>query len=152
LTDAEWQIVELTLLLEKQRGKHREVDFWQVVNAIFYRADNGIKWRAMPINLPAWQTVYGYDRKWVENGLWESINALLVEQVQTQAGRTEQSSLGMIDSQSVKQAQKGQLEQGLMSINRCGMHRRVPAGSDLRLFLRRSKDASAIWLWMYWDY
>jgi len=29
-------------------------------------------------------------------------------------------------------------------INMCRMHRRVPAGSDLRLFLRRSKDASAI--------
>ena len=41
---------------------------------------------------------------WVKKGLWESINALLVEQVRTQSGRNEQPSLGMIDSQSVKQA------------------------------------------------
>lgn len=49
---------------------------------------------------------------WVKKGLWESINELLVEQVRTQSGREKQPSLGMIDSQSVKQAQKGQLEQG----------------------------------------
>jgi len=50
-----------------------------VVNAIFYRADNGIKWRAMPREFPAWQTVDKYYRQWVKKGRWESINALLVE-------------------------------------------------------------------------
>ncbi len=92
LTDSEWQIIDFMLPLEKQRGKQRKVDFRQVVNAIFYRADNGIKWRAMPINFPAWQTVYGYYRKWVKRGLWERINALLVEQVRSQSGRDEQPS------------------------------------------------------------
>lgn len=111
LTDCEWQIIDFLLPLEKQRGRQRQVDFQQVVNAIFYRADNGIKWRAMPIDFPAWQTVYGY-YQWVKKGLWESINALLVEQVRTRAGRAEQPSLGMIDSQSIKRAQRGQLEQG----------------------------------------
>jgi transposase len=86
LTDTEWQILELMLPQELQRGKQREVDFQQVVNAIFYRADNGIKWRAMPIDFPTWQTVYGYYRKWVKKGLWENINVLLVEQVRAQAG------------------------------------------------------------------
>lgn len=60
LSDAEWQIIKSTLPLEKRRGKQREVNLRQVVNAIFYRADNGIKWRAMPADFPAWQTVYGY--------------------------------------------------------------------------------------------
>lgn len=35
---------------------------------------------------------------WVKKGVWETINALLVEQVRTQVGRAEQPSLGMIDS------------------------------------------------------
>lgn len=68
LTDAEWQIIELMLPPENQRGKQREVDFRQVVNAIFYRADNGIKWRAMPRNFPVWQTVYGYYRALGQKG------------------------------------------------------------------------------------
>jgi len=49
---------------------------------------------------------------WVKKGLWESINALLVEQVRTCLGRAEQPSLGMIDSESVTRAQRGQLELG----------------------------------------
>jgi transposase len=48
------------------------VDLRAVVNAIFYRADNGIKGRAMPIDFPPWQTVYTYYRLWVRLGVWES--------------------------------------------------------------------------------
>ncbi|MBD2025812.1 transposase, partial [Leptolyngbya sp. FACHB-711] len=48
LTDAEWQQIEPLLPARKPVGKPREVDLREVVNAIFYRADNGIKWRALP--------------------------------------------------------------------------------------------------------
>ncbi len=68
LTDSEWQIIDSMLPLEKQRGQQPKVDFRQVVNAIFYRADNGIKWRAMPTDFPAWQTVYGYYRALGQKG------------------------------------------------------------------------------------
>ncbi len=64
LTDAEWQIIEPLLPAPKSAGKNREVDFREVVNAIFYRADNGLQWRAIPAEFPAWQTVYGYYRLW----------------------------------------------------------------------------------------
>ncbi|WP_421654947.1 transposase [Leptothermofonsia sp. ETS-13] len=30
-----------------------------VLNAIYYRADNGIKWRNLSCDFLAWQTVYG---------------------------------------------------------------------------------------------
>ena len=53
----------------KQRGKQRQVDERQVVNAIFYRADNGIKWRVMPREFPVWQTVYKYYRALGEKGV-----------------------------------------------------------------------------------
>nr|WP_206201882.1 transposase [Thermus tengchongensis] len=33
-------------------------------NAILYVLENGIKWRAMPHDLPHWSTVYHYFRKW----------------------------------------------------------------------------------------
>lgn len=62
LSDAEWETIAPLLPHELPLGSHREVDLRQVVNAIFYRADNGIKWRSMPVNFPAWQTVYGYYR------------------------------------------------------------------------------------------
>lgn len=53
LSDAEWQLIQPLLPPEKQRGKTREVDLREVVNAIVYRAENGIKWRAMLADFPA---------------------------------------------------------------------------------------------------
>ena len=48
LTDEEWAWIEPLLPPEKPVGKGREVDLRVVLNGIFYRADNGIKWRALP--------------------------------------------------------------------------------------------------------
>lgn len=107
LTDQEWQRIEPLLPPEKPVGKDREVNLRDVLNAIFYRADNGIKWRALPSNFPAWQTVYGYFRLWVRLGIWEQINEVLVRAVRTDEGREAEPSLAMIDSQSVKLGQKG---------------------------------------------
>lgn len=115
LTDAEWQIIEPLLPARKHLGKDRQVEFRQVLNAIFYRADNGLKWRALPKQFPAWQTVYGYYRLWVRLGVWEQINDLLVRQVRQAAGRNAQPSLAIIDSQSVKLGQKGGRNTGLMA-------------------------------------
>ena len=61
LSDAEWTKLKPLLPDERNRiGSPREVELREIVNAVLYVADNGIKWRAMPHDLPAWQTVYGY--------------------------------------------------------------------------------------------
>jgi transposase len=54
LTDAEWQQIESLLPPERALGSKRSINLREIVNAsaIFYRADNGIKWRAMPADLP----------------------------------------------------------------------------------------------------
>jgi len=106
LTDAEWERIASLLPLRKPVGKQRLVELRDILNAIFYRADNGIKWRALPKDFPAWQTAYGYYRLWVKLGVWEQINIALVEQVRSSVGRNPQPSLVIIDSQSVKHGQK----------------------------------------------
>ncbi len=125
LTDAEWQIIEPLLPAPKPVGKDREVDLREVLNAIFYRADNAVKWRSLPKHFPVWQTVYGYYRLWVRLGVWDQINDALVRQVRQAEGREAEPSLAIIDSQSVKLGQKG------------GMNTEWMATS-------RSRDASAI--------
>jgi transposase len=107
LTDAEWQRIKPLLPTEKPVGRLREVDIREVLNAIFYRVENGVKWRNLPADFPAWQTVYGYFRLWVRLGIWESINQALVHQVRRSAGRVGEPSLGIIDSQSVRLGEKG---------------------------------------------
>jgi transposase len=118
LTDAEWQRIEPLLPQDKAVGRLREVDLREVVNAIFYRSDNGVKWRNLPADFPAWQTVYGYFRLWVRLGVWERLNVALVGEVRRAAGRMEQPSLGIIDSQSVRLGEKGGQKLGLMASKR----------------------------------
>ncbi|UBF23974.1 IS5 family transposase [Kovacikia minuta CCNUW1] len=118
LTDEEWQRIEPLLPLAKSLGKHREVSLRDILNAIFYRADNGIKWRNLPCDFPVWQTVYGYYRLWVRLGIWEQINIALVQQVRISEGRAAQPSLAIIDSQSVKLGQKGGRNTELMATSR----------------------------------
>ncbi len=86
LTDKEWHLIEPLLPAKKPVGKDREVSLRDVLNAIFYRADNGVKWRNLPRDFPAWQTVYGYFRLWVRLGIWEQINTILVQEVRTASG------------------------------------------------------------------
>ena len=125
LTDAEWTKLKPLLPQENRIGSPREVELREVVNALMYVADNGSKWRAMPHDLPAWQTVYGYFRRWSQSGVWEQVNQALARQVRVADGREEQPSLGLVDSQSIKMTQKGDLNRVLMAT-------------------KRSKDASAI--------
>lgn len=118
LTDAEWQRIEPLLPDDKPVGRSREVDLRAVLNAIFYRADNGVKWRNLPSDFPAWQTVYGYFRSWVRLGVWAEINQVLVGEVRKSVGRSAQPSLGIIDAQSVRLGEKGGQILGWMDIKR----------------------------------
>lgn len=59
-------------------------------------------------SIPPWRTVYYYYWCWKGEGLWERINAVLVKKVRKKAGRHEQPSAAVIDSQSVKTSEGGE--------------------------------------------
>ena len=107
LTEDEWLLLEPLLPPPHRIGHPREVNLKEILNAIFYWADNGIKWRALPHDFPPWQTVYGYFRSWVRTGSWSAINRSLVKRERKAQGRSAEPSLMMIDSQSVKIAHQG---------------------------------------------
>ena len=102
LTDEQWEILEPLLPRPSVRGRPREHSLREILNAIFYRVDGGIKWRSMPHDLPPWQSVYYYFRQWTKSGHGERLNTTLREQVRQQAGRNPEPSAAVIDSQSVK--------------------------------------------------
>lgn len=79
----------------------------QLLNAIFYLLKTGIQWRMMPSDLPPWQTVYWYYRKWVENGTLDLAHEELRRKVRKAAGRNESCTAAVIDSQSVKSSPCG---------------------------------------------
>jgi transposase len=70
LNEQEWQLIEPLLPAPSPIGKPRRACLREILNAIFYVLDNGIKWRAMPHDFPPWPTVYDYYRRWVRSDLW----------------------------------------------------------------------------------
>lgn len=51
----------------------------EILNGIFYVLRSGCSWRMLPKDLPPWQTVYTYFRRWKLDGTWERIHTVLRE-------------------------------------------------------------------------
>ena len=106
LTDNQWTLIE-PLLPEQKTGRPRKYSQREMFNAIAYTARTGSSWRMMPHDLPPWQAVYAYFRKLSDLHFWEGLNDQLREQLRVELGREANPSVIIIDSQSVKTAEKG---------------------------------------------
>jgi putative transposase len=110
LTDAQWAVLEPLLPPERPRGcrgRPRTVEGREIWNAIVYVTRTGCHWRALPHDLPKWQTVYWYHRRYLDDGIWEAVTDAVRRQVRVQAGRDPNPSAAVVDSQSVKTTEKG---------------------------------------------
>ena len=127
LTDDEWALIGPRIPPAKRGGNKRTVDVRAVVNGVMYILSTGCQWAALPKDLPPRSTVNDYFRRWDCDGTLDRIHHALYVQCREQAGREASPSTAIIDSQSVKSAEKG----GARSIQR-GMTpaRRSAARSD----------------------
>ncbi len=104
LTHAQYEFLSELIPEAKPGGRPRQVDIWQILNAILYVLVEGIRWRALPGDFPVWQTVYTYFRNWRIDGTWVSIHDRLREWTRIEQERQPSPSEAIIDSQSVKSA------------------------------------------------
>lgn len=108
-TDAQWAAIDPLLpdpAWLSGKGGRREVHCRrEIVDAIFYVADNGIKWRALPTDFPPWSTVYNYFAAWEAAGITQDVLDGLRDRVRLAEGRTAQPSAAIIDSATVRAAE-----------------------------------------------
>src|SRR5215211_2908463 len=128
LSDAEWALVEPLIPPAKHGGRHRLVNMREVLNAIFYVLWTGCQWQALPKDLAPKSTAHDYFVRFRQDGTLENLHHALYVAVREQAGREASPTAAILDSQSVKGAQKG----GPCSTRRASMR------------ARRSRVASAI--------
>ena len=107
LTDAEWALVEPLIPPAKRGGRRRTVDVRAVLDGIFYVLATGCQWRALPTDLPPKSTVHDYLTLWAWDGTLKRLHHALFVQVREQAGKEASPTAAIIDSQSVKSAEKG---------------------------------------------
>jgi transposase len=107
LTDAEWGLVAALIPPAKRGGNRRRVDVREVMNGIMYILSTGCQWRAIPKDLPAKSTLYDYLDLWSWDGTLDRIHHTLYEACREQDERAASPTAAIIDSQSVKSAEKG---------------------------------------------
>ena len=107
LTDDEWAHVGLLIPPAKRGGNKRHVDVREVMNGIMYILSTGCQWRAIPKDLPPRSTLFDYLDLWSYDGTLDRIHHALYVECREQGEREASPTAAIIDSQSVKSAEKG---------------------------------------------
>jgi putative transposase len=102
LTDEEWARIKPLLPGRSKRGRPREVDLREIMNAIRYLVRTGCGWRMLPKDFPPWETVYWWFRRFVRQFLFRTIHDVSLMLDRERSGREASPSAGILDSQSVK--------------------------------------------------
>ena len=135
LTDKEWRHVEPLIPPARRGGAKRTVNLREVLNGLMYVLSTGCQWRAIPKDLPPRSTVYDYFDLLSWDGTLDRIHDALYVKCREAAAREASPTAAIIDSQSVKSAEKG----GLRSTRRATtLARRSRARSAISSSIRRA--------------
>jgi transposase len=89
-------------------GRPRKTDMRAAMNSILYLPRTGCPWRCLPRDsVPPRSTVYNFFREFQREGVWKAIWADLHMTSRQRNGREARASVAVLDSQSVKSAEKG---------------------------------------------
>jgi putative transposase len=114
LTDAQRERLEPLIAAAKSGGRPRKTDMRAAMNAIFYLLRTGCPWRCLPRGpFPPRSTVYNIFRKFQHDGGWESLWEELHMALREALDREASPTAAIIDSQSLKAAEKGEPRAGV---------------------------------------
>jgi transposase len=130
LTDQEWSLIEPLIPPAKPGGNRRTVVVRDVVDGVMYILSTGCQWSALPKDLPPRSTVNDYFRRWDDDGTLDRIHHALYVKCRELAEREASPTAAIIDSQSVKSAEKGGPRLTRMAMTR-GKRSREKSGMSL---------------------
>ena len=107
LTDEKWVLARPEIPRAKRGGNKRTVDVREVMNGLMYVLSTGCQWRAIPKDLPPRSTINFYFCRWQHDGTLDRLHHALYVRCREQAAREASPTAAIIDSQSVKSAEKG---------------------------------------------
>ena len=96
-TDAGWAVWEPLTEAVRPRGKTPPKELRRTMSAIFWRHQNGAKWRAVPPELGPWWLAAQLFIRWAKQGIWDQ----LLERAQERAADL-QMSLVFLDGTSIR--------------------------------------------------
>jgi transposase len=103
LTDDEWAHVEPLIPPARRGGGKRRA----VMNGVMYILSTGCQWRSIPKDFPPRSTLHDYFTWWICDGMLDRIHHALYVECRDKAEREASPTACIIDSQSVKSAEKG---------------------------------------------
>lgn len=107
LSDEEWALIAPCIPAAKRGGNKRTVNLREIANGLMYILSTGCQWRAIPKDLPPRSTLYDYFDLWSWDGTLDRIHYALYVECRERAERAASPTAAIIDSQSVKGAEKG---------------------------------------------
>src|SRR4029450_9963343 len=107
VADEEWALFPPLTPAAKRGGNKRTVTPREVANRLMYILSTGCQWAAIPKDLPPRSTLHDYFDRWDYDGTLGRIHHALYVACRELAGRDASPSAAIIDSQSVKSAEKG---------------------------------------------
>jgi transposase len=134
LADEEWERIAPLMAKPGRRGRPREVDFREVINAVRYRVRSGCAWRMLPIHFSPWQTVYGWFRELARRFLFQTFHDVALMVGRERAGREASPTVALIDSPSVK-APQAKTRGCDVGHNIAGRKRHIAVDTDGRLLM-----------------
>jgi transposase len=106
-TDAAWVIWEPLIEEVRPHGKTPPKELRRTISAIFWRHQNGAKWRSVPAELGPWWLAAQLFIRWAKQGVWERLLEL-VQQRGIALGMTFIDGTNIRAHQKAAGAKKGQ--------------------------------------------
>lgn len=107
VTEEEWGQLAALIPPARRGGDKRTVNIREVLNGLLDVLSSGCQWRAIPPDLPPRSTIFDYLARGQADGTLRQIHATLDVRCRDHAERQASPSACILDSQSVKSAEKG---------------------------------------------